>query len=197
MVDPPAGPESGHDRAAGERLVEWLGAHGDELFAYARRRVESDLVAEDLVQETFVAALQHADQFAARSSPKTWLIAILRNKLIAYYRQRSRHRRQPIDQDTAHGHFDRRGVWQVPVGGWPRRPDQELEEMEFWRVFDDCLSKLPAAAAEVFVLRVLDGAETDEICNELKISASNVGVRLYRARMALRDCLENNWFKGD
>jgi RNA polymerase sigma-70 factor (ECF subfamily) len=197
MSDPSAQRDSGDHDSASEQLAAWLDALGDSVLAYARRRVENDQVAEDLVQETFVAALQNFEQFAGRSSPKTWLIAILRNKLIAYYRHRGRHRGMPLDQNATTGDFDQRGIWQVPVGPWPHRPDQVLEQREFWQAFDDCLSKLPAAAAEVFVLRVLDGMDSENICNALEISSSNLAVRLHRARMALRNCLEKNWFGGD
>jgi RNA polymerase sigma-70 factor (ECF subfamily) len=196
MNQPDTQPEPDR-RHAGQQVAVWLDTYGEHVYAYARRRVESDQVAEELVQDTFVAALQNFEQFAGRSSPKTWLIAILRNKLIAHYRQRSRPREQALDEDPTAAMFDQRGVWRIPVGAWPRRPDDVLQQQEFWQAFDDCLAKLPASAAEVFVLRVLDGLDSENICKTLEISASNLGVRLHRARLALRNCLEHNWFGGD
>ena len=196
MSDPPAQSDPTDRRHAASEVAAWLDRFGENVYAYARRRVESDHVAEELVQETFLAALQNFNQFAGRSTPQTWLIAILRNKLIGHYRQRSRRRQQSLDDETTEV-FDQRGIWQIPVGSWPSHPDRTLQEEEFWQAFDDCLAKLPGPAAEVFVLRVLDGLETENICKTLQISASNLAVRLHRARLALRNCLQKNWFGGD
>ena len=121
----------------------------------------------------------------------------MRNKLIAYYRQRSRRRQQVLEQDLQTPVFNAQGIWSIPIGNWPQRPDLVFQQQEFWQTFDDCLSKLPAAAAEVFILRVFDEMETENICKELEISSTNLAVRLHRARMALRNCLEKNWFGGD
>ena len=197
MTDSPAPLDADNRRQAAETIAGWLDEHGEAIYAYARRRVEADQVAEDLVQDTFLAALQNYDRFAGRSSPKTWLIAILRNKLIAYYRQRSRRRQQSLEENQRTNVFNSQGIWNIPVGNWPGRPDFVFQQQEFWQTFDDCLSKLPAAAAEVFILRVFDGLETENICKTLDISSTNLAVRLHRARMALRNCLEKNWFGGD
>ena len=182
---------------AREDVQAWLETHGDEVYAYAVGRVESESVADDLVQETFLAALKNHDRFEGRASPKTWLIAILRNKIIEHYRRRSRRRQQQesID-DTTGSTFDEHGIWKIPVGGWPKRPEEHFQDAEFWQTFHKCLAKMPAAMADVFTLRVLDGLEVENICNTLKITSTNMAVRLHRARMMLRNCLGKNWF-GD
>ena len=196
MSEPPAQSDPVDRREAAAQIAVWLEEFGDAVYAYARRRVENDHVAEELVQETYMAALQNFNQFAGRSTPQTWLIAILRNKLIGHYRQRSRRRHLTLDEEVTET-FDQRGIWQIPIGPWPQNPDQTLHQQEFWAAFDDCLAKLPGPAAEVFVLRVLDGLETENICKTLRISSSNLAVRLHRARLALRNCLQKNWFGGD
>lgn len=196
MTNSPHQPDAEDRRRAAEQVANWLEAHGDAVFAYARRRVENEQAAEELVQETFVAALQNFHQFAGRSAPQTWLIAILRNKLIVHYRQRARSRQRSLDDEFGQV-FDERGVWKIPVERWPVDPGETLNQQEFWRVFDDCLAKLPGPAAEAFVLRVLDGLDTEKICKALRISSTNLAVRLHRARMALRNCLEKNWFGDD
>ena len=197
MTKSPARSDSDDGRSAANQVADWLDSHGEAVHVYARRRVESEQVAEELVQETFLAALQNFDSFAGRSSPKTWLIAILRNKLINYYRERSRRRQQPLDLDVGDQCFNSQGIWKVSVGNWPRRPDQTIESQEFWQAFDDCVSKLPSSSAEAFILRVFDDLDTENICKTLDISTTNLAVRLHRARLALRNCLEKNWFGGD
>lgn len=178
-------------------VAAWLEQYGDQLFAYARSRVPTDEDAEELVQETFVAAFQNRNQFEERSAVGTWLTAILRNKLMDRYRRKSKQAiagsETLLDQLT----FDDQGIWKITLGAWPKRPDRDLENQEFWQVFQRCLEKLPGNLAEVFVLRVLDGVSTEKLCKMLKVSPTNLGVRLHRARMALRHCLGKNWFGED
>jgi RNA polymerase sigma-70 factor (ECF subfamily) len=94
--------------------------------------------------------------------------------------------------------FDRRANWNSAFGPkpWPR-PDESMETTEFWRVFDNCVSKLPPKVAHVFLLRELDGMESADICKEFGVSPNNFWIMLYRARLGLRQCLEANWFKRD
>ena len=192
------GGRHGRQNPEAKRVVGgWLDEFGDALYAYALSRVESRDVADELIQESFLAAFRSFDSFQGKASPKTWLTAILRNKIIEYYRRRTRKReRQPLD-DSFGDTFDDKGIWNVAVGNWPRQPDQVFQDQEFWQAFQQCLGKLPATAAEVFVLRVLDGLDTDNICKTLKISSSNMAVRLHRARVMLRNCLGQNWFGDD
>ena len=189
-------PESHDDRDhAREELLQWLDEFGDEIYSYARARVESETAAEELVQETYLAALRNHAQFQGRSQPKTWLIAILRNKIVEHYRQRSRQRERQKSLSTEESlPFDTRGIWNTEVGKWPQRPDADLQNQEFWAVFEDCLSKVPASTASAFVLRVVDGTSTENVCKTLGITATNLAVRLHRARLLLRNCLGRNWF---
>lgn len=175
----------------------WLDQHGDSLYRFALLRVRNPTTAEDLVQETLLAAWRAKDSFAGQAAERTWLIAILKNKLIDHFRRSSRE--TPLsdvaDTDEAidalfHTHS---GHWAHTPMDWPR-PDDALEQAEFWQVFEDCLTGLPARQAQVFTLTEVDGLSTDELCKALGAQPSNVWVMLHRARLRLRECLEQSWF---
>jgi RNA polymerase sigma-70 factor (ECF subfamily) len=174
----------------------WVDEYGDYLYGYAISRIHDSAVAEDLVQETFLAALNAKEGFEGRSSEKTWLTGILKYKIIDHIRKKSRER--PTDDieisvDAMHEHFDEKGGWKVGPAKWSINPRELLEQKEFWRVFYRCLSKLSGRLAQVFAFRELEGLSSEEIRKILNISATNSYVMLYRARMRMRDCLEVNW----
>ena len=159
---------------------------------------DADL-AEDVVQETLLAALGARDGFSGRSSIKTWLTGILKHKIVDAIRQS---RRQPVimaslDEETDLEEFDPlfndNGAWEAPPANWGD-PENALSRQEFMRVMELCLEKLPPNTARVFMMREVMELETEDICKELTITANNLWVILYRARMALRQCLEQNWF---
>ena len=191
------------DTREGERpdAQDWLDQYGDRLFAYALIRVRERSLAEDLVQDTFVAALQARDRFQGAASVETWLVSILRHKIVDHIRRASR--TQSVDENQLEAlairqTFDERGIWRENVHPWPADPTDPVEQAEFWHIFDQCREKLPPPLADVFTLRELDQLNTDEICKTLNISATNLSVRLHRARLLLRKCLERNWFsRGD
>lgn len=177
----------------------WVENYGDVLYRYALVRVGRHETAEDLVQETLLAALEARGRFDGRSSEQTWLIGILSHKIVDYFRKNSRRDTAELDEQQdapRHPGFDQHGSWIAEVGRWPREPTQALESREFWSLFEDCLSKLDPALLAVFSLRELDQLSTEEICKTLELSPTNLRVRLYRARAALRSCLEANWFEG-
>jgi RNA polymerase sigma-70 factor (ECF subfamily) len=168
----------------------WVDQYGDYLYRYAIFRIHEPAVAEDLVQETLLAALQGKESFKGRSSEKTWLTGILKYKIIDHIRKKSRE--QPTDNiemaaDAMHEHFD-----EGPAK-WAVNPKALLEQKEFWKVFYSCLSRLSEGLAKAFALRELDGLSSQEIREVLNVSATNSYVMLYRARMRMRDCLEVNW----
>jgi len=177
--------------------TRWLDDHGDYLYRYALTRLGKPDVAEDLVQETFLAALRAHERFAGASSERTWLVAILKRKLVDYLRRRSRE--QPaIDisstDDWVDRLFDDRGNWRKKPGRWPAEPGASLESSEFWQTFSDCLRRLPERMANAFVLREMEEWDSQEICKVLNISVNNLWVILHRARLALCRCLEVHWF---
>ena len=173
----------------------WLTTYGDDMMAYAMARVGNAEVAEDLVQEAFLAAVRGFENFEQRSTPKTWLFGILRKNIIDHIRARSR-RRHDDQRDAsleAAGPFPKHGKLSIS-SGWPSDPAATLENAEFWQVFDTCLDKLRDVYAEAFQLRVMDGMDTSSVCRVLGITAKNLSARLHRARLGLRQCLEKNWF---
>jgi len=176
----------------------WLDRHGDALYRFALMRVREPATAEDLVQETLLAALRARERFAGNSTERTWLIAILKNKIIDHFRRHARETPLPAGADSdeaieAMFSAADAGHWVRPPAAWSN-PHQALEQAEFFRVFQQCLEGLPARQAQAFVLSELDGLPTDELCKVLEAETSNVWVMLHRARLRLRQCLESNWF---
>lgn len=186
------------ERRAGDP-EQWVDLYGNYMYRYALSRVPDDQVAQDLVQEAFVAAVGAYKRFKGRSSVKTWLIAILKRKIVDYYR-RSSTRQAYIDEGSAASdseqRFDNSGHWRVMPDAWRFNPVAAYEQKEFMVVLYRCLAKLPERLSEIFMLREFEEAETRIICEQMDISESNSWVMLYRARMQLRDCLEVNWLRG-
>jgi len=175
----------------------WVDHYGDYLYRFALSRIQDPAVAEDLVQETFLAALNAQKGFKGHSSEKTWLTGILKYKIIDHIRKKSRE--QPTDRiessvDAMDERFDEKGGWRVGPAKWTVNPTELLEQKEFWSVFYRCVSELSGRLAQAFVLRELDGLSSEEIRKTLNVSATNSYVMLYRARMRIRECLEVNWF---
>ncbi len=175
----------------------WLDQHGDSLYRFALMRVREPATAEDLVQETLLAAWRAKDRFAGGSAERTWLIAILKNKIIDHYRRTRDELPLPDNADTDDAidalfakHSDH---WVRFPAAWAK-PDDAMEQAEFWRVFQDCLTALPARQAQLFTLSEIDGLSTDELCKVAAAQPSNVWVMLHRARLRLRECLEKQWF---
>jgi RNA polymerase sigma-70 factor (ECF subfamily) len=180
-----------------ENPEDWVDRHGDYLYRFALSRIKDPVVAEDLVQETFLAALKSKEGFKGLSSARTWLIAILKHKLVDYFRKQSKEK--PIEDveriaDAIDPLFDEKGGWKIRPQKWISNPMKLYEQREFFEILHRCLSELPKRLAEAFILREIEELSTEEICKVLNISATNSWVMLYRARMSLRGCLEKNWF---
>jgi RNA polymerase sigma-70 factor (TIGR02943 family) len=175
----------------------WVDRYGDYLYAFTLSRLVDRTTAEDLVQETFVSALHTMKNFKGRSSERTWLTSILKHKILDHFRKKQREK-SPHDlgvpQDNVQHFFDEKGHWKEGPGKWDTNPKKLLEQKEFLRILQSCLEGLSSRVATTFVLREIDGLNTDEICKVLNISATNCWVILHRARMLLRRCLELNWF---
>jgi RNA polymerase sigma-70 factor (ECF subfamily) len=181
-----------------------LNALRPDLLRFARLQLRDAGAAEDAVQETLLAALAGSQSFQSRSSYKTWLISILRNKIVDIIRHQSREvsatslaSDEEGDEALAETLFEPDGHWrqQARPGRWAD-PEASFEQQQFWRVFEACLDHLPAKTARVFMMREILGLETAEICKETGISTSNCWVVLHRARLSLRTCLETSWFAG-
>ena len=177
--------------------------YGDYLFKYALMRLRDSAKAEDVVQETFLAALRGGKTFAGRSAEKSWLVGILKNKICDYYRKASRetsftdlefYSGEESDRFIPDGLFKDGWIHELGPLEWSSDPGASLDSQVFWKTFHDCSGKMPKNVAAVFNLREVDGVESKEICAMLNISENNLWVMLHRARMALRRCLETNWF---
>ena len=177
----------------------WMDRHSDYLFRYALARLRRREVAEDVVQETFLAALRAKDQFAGASSERTWLVAILKRKIVDHFRRKYRER-PAADLTAADGWtddlFDERGRWREKPARWTADPGAAFEREEFWAAFRACLGKLPGRLADAFTLREVEGLESPEVCKALDVSASNLWVMLHRARQRLWKCLGVHWFSA-
>lgn len=172
------------------------------LYLYAMVRLRDPDLAEDAVQETIVAALDALPRFEGRSSVRTWLVTILRHKIADLLQRRKREITIEDDGEDAEtpdekleSLFKKNGQWQEAYRphAW-NHPEAALEQREFWGIFEACLRAMPARIAEVFMLREVLGEAIEAICKNLAITETNCSVMLYRARMRLRGCLEQNWF---
>jgi RNA polymerase sigma-70 factor (ECF subfamily) len=198
-IKPAAAPPAAGTLSDPER---WVELYGDYLFKYALMRLRDAARAEDAVQETFLAALKGGKAFAARSAEKSWLVGILKNKICDHYRKVSRetsftdmefYSDEEGDRFVPDGRFKDGWIHELGPQEWTS-PGASLDSEVFWKTFQDCSSKLPKNVSAVFSLREVDGVESKEICALLNISENNLWVMLHRARMALRRCLETNWF---
>jgi len=179
-------------------------SHRGYLLRFAMAKLRDAEHAEDVVQEALVAALDGVGGFAGQSSLRTWLTSILKFKIIDYQRrvitERTHFAAAPEVDDSADPEwmdrmFDDTGHWSPRLGEWAN-PDGALEQKQFFAAFEKCMDKLPKAAGRVFFKREVMGIDTDEICKEEEITASNCWVMLHRARLALRECLDRNWFQA-
>jgi RNA polymerase sigma-70 factor (ECF subfamily) len=171
--------------------------YGDYLFRYAMLRLRDRSSAEDLVQETFLAALKDRGSFSGDSAEATWLVGILRHKISDHYRRQARE--APLEDGDLSDHpdagqFDGAGHWTAGPAGWGGNPAELYRQGEFLEQFRRCLSELSPRHADAFTLREIDGLGTAEICKVLNVTETNLWVILHRARALLRRCLEIRWF---
>jgi RNA polymerase sigma-70 factor (ECF subfamily) len=168
------------------------------LLRYATLQLRDRHAAEDAVQETLLAALAGESGFAGRSNLRTWLTGILKHKIIDAIRRAARDGLAAADDASAGFDellFNQRGHWAAAQPAWPD-PDASLEQAQFFAVLEECLARLPAKTAQAFMMREHLGLETADICKELGVTPTHCWVLLYRARMALRECLQANWFSA-
>jgi RNA polymerase sigma-70 factor (ECF subfamily) len=175
-----------------------------DMIKFAHLQLRDEAQAEDVVQEALVAALDNTREFAGRSAVKTWIFAILKNKIVDLIRLQVRTtnvsalsaEEESLDQ-AFESLFKTNAHWSP--GSRPSNwgdPEESLREQRFWEVFDACLKHLPANTARVFMMREFLEFETAEVCQELSLTTSNCNVILHRARNGLRRCLESNWFSA-
>ncbi|MFW1774551.1 RNA polymerase factor sigma-70 [Acinetobacter seifertii] len=171
-----------------------------QMIKFAFLQLSSLPQAEDVVQEALTSAFQNLDSFKGRAAFKTWVFAILKNKIIDVVRQKSRlvamselfkDEESELSVDKL---FDVSGHWhkyEAPQA-W-QSPEEMMEHSDFWIIFEACLDHLPAKYAQVFMMREVVELSSNEICSKLELSISNFNVLMYRSRTRLRECLENKW----
>lgn len=181
----------------------WVDDHGDFLFRFAIARVRNTDVAEELVQETFLAALQGTPRESGLTSERRWMIGIIKHKIVDHFRRMARepqHDADPVDAKMHNDDFLSDGHWRPELSAlhsWPDKPDGLLERRQFREVLAACLDRLPPKAAQAFTLREMDEVETNEICRLLGLTQTHLGVILHRARKQLRNCLAVRYFGWD
>lgn len=171
----------------------WVNRHADYLYSYALSRLNDEETARDLVQETFLAALEKTGTFRGDSSERTWLTAILKFKVIDVYRKQSRTAKTVAPEEEffeAELHHWKKEHWPMPFGVEDHDP---LHNKEFMSVLQKCMQRLPPLWLSVFRMKHLDDEGTDEICAALKLTSSNYWVIIHRAKVNLRSCLQKNW----
>lgn len=184
---------------SGTTPEDWVEAHGDYLFNFAIGQVRDAGAAEDLVQETFLAALKARDRFTGQSSERTWLVGILRHKVYDHLRRTCRERAARVDAAPEGRHeeaWDDAVVWLYDVAAECQLPSRRLELEEFRANLERALGKLPPRLAQVFQLYEMEERSNGEVCRRLNISESNLWVMLHRGRKQLRELL-GGWWKGD
>lgn len=175
---------------------KWIDLYSDYLFNYTITRVNDREIAQDLVQDTFFAGLKSMKNFKGEASERTWLISILKRKIIDHYRKiNSRKGKAEVRMNLSFDGEDE-GDWleQHVADPFDKTAEDNLENTELGLAIHDCLDKLPAKQAEVFKMKTLLGYDTETICNELGITASNLWVIIHRARTSLAACMEEKWF---
>lgn len=177
--------------------VDWVSLYIEDLHKWARHKTSSSEVASDLVQDTFLAAAEKFCSFKGESSPKTWLFSILNHKITDYYRKKIK---QPvsIDNDSLYGFFDKsteRWNKEMRPGNWNETDGHLLDNDEFQSIFKLCMDALPEKWSTCVKLKYLTEKKGEEICQDLEISPTNFWQIIHRAKLQLRDCIENGWFK--
>jgi RNA polymerase sigma-70 factor (TIGR02943 family) len=179
---------------------KWVANHADYLYSYAISRLNDEDVARDLVQDTFLAALERVNSFEGRSTERTWLTAILKFKIIDIYRGKAAGLAnarnngatgiEPIDFfDEADGHWKEIHRPQE----FAHSADSPLLSREFQNTLQSCMDKLPALWLAIFTMKHMDDIATKIICSELKVTAANFWVIIHRTKLNLRACLQKNW----
>jgi RNA polymerase sigma-70 factor (ECF subfamily) len=178
-------------------LTAWVEEYTQDLFSWALHKVSDAELARDLVQDTFLAAAEKIDGFRGESSPKTWLFSILNYKIIDHYRKKIN---QPVslDNDSLLSFFSENGDWRKekrPVD-WHEEESHLLDNDEFREVLARCLDELPEKWNASVRLKYLMSKSGEEICQELEVTPTNLWQIIHRAKVQLRDCVENNWFEN-
>lgn len=183
-------------------ISSWVTEHGDELYSWAVYKVKDKAKAEDLVQDTFLSALSSIANFEGKSSPKTWLMSILKHKIIDHYRSVSKQMEQFKEGENSsaftltEGMFDRSNNWKANgLESFWEDEKHLLDNAGFNSVFEVCMHDLPPSWYVSVTAKYMLEKQAPEICKELDITPSNYWQVIHRAKLLLKKCLEKNWFE--
>jgi RNA polymerase sigma-70 factor (TIGR02943 family) len=179
-------------------INKWIDNYADYLYNYTISRVNNSDLAKDLVQETFFAGLKSAKNFKGKATERTWLVSILKRKIIDHYRKINSKKGQAEVRMNFYDDGENEGNWleeRVPQS-WDNASEKNIENEELKSQLEACINKLPEKYAMVFRMKTVQEFETEEICKELDITSSNLWVMIHRARTQLRKCMEDNWFNN-
>jgi len=174
---------------------KWIDLYADYLFNYTVTRVSDREIAQDLVQDTFFAGLKSMKNFKGEASERTWLISILKRKIIDHYRKINSNKGK-AEVRIQYNDAETEGDWleERVADPFDKTAEDDMQNSELGDAIHNCLSKLPKKQSDVFKMKTILNYETEVICNELNITASNLWVIIHRARTAMADCLKENWF---
>ncbi|MBU2939336.1 sigma-70 family RNA polymerase sigma factor [Lacinutrix sp. C3R15] len=175
---------------------KWIDLYSDYLFNYTISRVNDRDLAKDLVQDTFFAGLKSMKNFKGEASERTWLISILKRKVIDHYRKINSNKGKAEVRMSYNSDSETEGDWleERVADPFDKTAEDTLENEELGDAIYSCLDKLPKKQATVFKMKTIEGIDTETICNELNITASNLWVIIHRARTTMASCMEKNWF---
>lgn len=176
---------------------KWILLYADYLFNYTIRRIDDEELAKDIVQETFFSALNAMKNYRSEASERTWLVSILKRKIIDQYRKMNSKKGKAEIRVNFYEEGGKKGKWleECVPQSWGNEAEIEFETQELGVALNKCLEALPDKYKAVFKMKTIDNIETEEICNELNITPSNLWVIIHRARLQLRKCMEESWFK--
>ncbi|MDD8017634.1 MAG: sigma-70 family RNA polymerase sigma factor [Bacteroidota bacterium] len=179
-------------------LADWVKKYTKELLSWALHKTSDLQVAEDLVQDTFVVAVEKYDSFRHESQPKTWLYGILNNKIAEFHRSKSKFANVSLENDNILDEFfDEKSHWRPGTSPIHWNPEEThlLDNEEFLQVFQQCLEKLPEQWYSCLTLKYLEGKDATKVCQDLGVSPTNYWQMVHRAKLNVRQCIERKWFQ--
>ncbi|RQO64509.1 RNA polymerase subunit sigma [Pedobacter sp. KBW06] len=196
---------STQNSGSAKTIRSWVLLYFDSLYSWAFYKTSSKESAEDLVQETFLVALKSFDQFEGKSTPKSWLFGILRNKIADHHRQKYRNPGIAMQQQSENSAdalfgtlFNVHGEWNVAESPQPWQEERShlLDNPDFNKTLQDCLGKLPLNWFSAIQLKFMEEKKPEQVCQELGVTPTNYWQIIHRAKLQLRKCLQINWFNG-
>lgn len=174
---------------------KWVDRYADYLYNYTIVRVNDPIVAQDLISETFLSALKSKGNFKGEASERTWLIAILKRKIIDHYRKISSEKGKAEVHISYHNEDSERDwLEENAADPFDRNAENRMENEELGLAILECMDQLNEKHAEIFKRKTIEGYDTEAICKEFDITPSNLWVIIHRVRKTLAECLEKNWF---